>query len=147
MFAWLEARAHCHATEDEDKVARSIKFLCPQIDVALAKTEGYYRNPILVLTARTDRQRLIREFWRSLESHGLTEGILSTGRKMIDEEWIMHLRFGKQEAFGGRAVLVNQEDAVSVRLKIARQPPRNRDALEVARQSIEELTEEHVSHT
>ncbi len=146
MFAWLEARTHCHSTEDEDKVARSIQFFCPQARMAVSRAEGYNRNPILVMTARTDSSRAIKDFWRLIQSQHVIEGVLGMGVRMIDEEWVLHLRFGKQEAFRGEVVLVNQEDAVSVRLKIARQPARNRDAFEAAKESIEELTRDHVSH-
>lgn len=146
MFAWLELRAYCHATEDQEKVAKALGFICPQAKVTVTRTEGYNRNPILIMTARTDSSRAIKEFWRLLERESLVGSILEYGRKMVDDNGVLHLRLGKQEAFKGKATLTDREDVVSVRIKIARHPPQSKDPLEIARETIQELTKTDVSH-
>jgi RNA binding exosome subunit len=147
MFAWLELRTYCHATEDQEKVAKALGFICPQAKLTVARTEGYNRNPILVMTARTDSSRAIKDFWRQLRRESLVDTILESGGKMVDDNGVLHLRLGKQEAYMGRAVLTEREDVVSVRIKIARHSPQKQDPFEIARETIEELTKVDVSHT
>jgi RNA binding exosome subunit len=147
MFAWLELRTYCHATEDQEKVAKALGFICPQARLTFARAEGYNRNPILVMTARTDSSRAIKDFWRLLHRESLVDTILQSGGKMVDDNGVLHLRLGKQEAFMGKAILTDRDDVVSVRIKIARQSPQKRHPFEIARETIEELTKADVSHT
>jgi RNA binding exosome subunit len=147
MFAWLELRTHCHATEDQEKVARAMQFICPQARLTVARTEGYNRNTILVMTARTDSSKAIKDFWRLLNRESLVDTVLESGSKMVDGNGVLHLRLGKQEAYLGKAVLSEHEDVVSVRMKIARHSPKKQDLLEIARAAIEELKKTDVSHT
>jgi RNA binding exosome subunit len=147
MFAWLELRAHCHATEDEEKVARAMELLCPQAKRTISRTEGYHGNPILVMTARTDSSKAIRRFWLLMQKEGLVDAILNLGDKIVDDGGVLHLRMGKQEAYLGRAVLANEEDVVAVRLKVPRIPSKKASVFETAKETIMELTRDHVSRT
>jgi RNA binding exosome subunit len=147
MFAWLELRTHCHATEDQEKVAKALGFICPHARLTVARAEGYNRNPILVMIARTDSSRAIKDFWRLMHRESLVDAILGSGGKAVDDNGVLHLRLGKQEAYLGKAVLTDREDVVSVRIKIARFSPQKRNPLEIAKETIEELTKVDVSHT
>ncbi len=145
-FAWFELRAHCHATEDEEKVAKVLDFLSPGVRPAKVRAEGFYRNPILVFTARTDSQRLIKGFWRLLDEGGLIPAILDNGGQMIDDEGIIHMRMGKQEAYLGKAALAEGEDVVAVRVKVIKYPSQRGSLLDIAKESIMELTRRHAPH-
>lgn len=146
-FAWLELRTHCHATEDEEKVSLALQFLCPGVKPSSTKTEGFHRNPIIVLAARTDNAKSIREFWRLLHGENLVGSILGLGGKAIDKDSVLHFRLDKQEAYLGKAVLAGDEDAIVVRVKVIRYPSAKGDVMSTARESIMELTQRHVPDT
>jgi len=147
MFAWLELRTYCHATEDQEKVVKALAFICPQANLRVAKVEGHNRNPILVMTARADSPRAIKDFWRLMRQESLIGKILGNGRKMMDDNGILHIRLGKQEAYQGRAILSEREDVISARLKVVKYAPSKQDAFDTVRETIEELTKIDVSHT
>lgn len=144
MFAWLELKTHCHATEDEAKVARSLQVLLPGARPQITKTRGFHKNPILVLLARTERARDIKEFWRLMDSSGLVGHIVDSLGEEVDDGGLLHLRLGKQEAYLGKPVIARDEDAIVVRMKIARRPGVKVTLLDEAKDSIRELLEKHV---
>jgi len=147
MFAWLELRTYCHATEDQEKVAKALGFICPRAKLAVTRAKGYNQNPILVMIARTDSKRAIRDFWDLMRREGLVDTVMASASKMLDDNCVLHLRLGKQEAYAERAVLTDREDVVSVQIKIARHPPQRQDPLEIVKKSIGELRDLDVSHT
>ena len=147
MFAWLELRTYCHATEDREKVAKALAFICPQARVTISKAEGYNRNPILIMTARTDSSRAIKDFWRLMRRENLAGTIMESGGRMVDDDGVLHLRLGKQEAYLGIGALTEHEDVVSVRIKIASYSPQEkRKPLEILGETVEELAKADVSH-
>ena len=146
MFAWLELRTHCHATEEEEKVVKAINFLAPGIKVARQRTEGFHRNPIIVLVARTNSKNMMKDFWRLLDGHGLVSRVLECGAKSVDEDGILHFHLGKQDAYAEKAVLTEGEDVVAVRLKIIRYPSQKDSLFDLAKHTVMELTGGHAPH-
>jgi len=144
VFAWLELKTHCHATEDEAKVARSLQALFPGAKPQITKTAGFHKNPILVISARTERAKDIKEFWRLMDSSGLVGRIVDSLKDEVDEGGLLHLRLGKQEAYLGKPAIARDEDAIVVRMRIARRPGAKATWLDEARDSIRGLLEKHV---
>ncbi len=147
MFSWLELRTHCHATEDEEKVTRALKNLCPAINPSVAKMDGYHRNPILVLTVKTNKKKDIRAFWKSLNKHDLVPQVLDMLDDGIDDNGVLHLRLDKQEAHHGRFVLTKHNDSIVAKMKIVRFSGSKVSHAEVARESITELTQSNAPDT
>jgi len=145
MFAWLELRTHCHATEDESKIEQVMAFLCPSVKSTKKKFEGYHKNPLLVFKSRTEKKKAIKEFWELLDSHGLVQSILQSMEKRLDRENILHFRLGKQETYIGRPTLADDDDVVVVRLKVVAFSTKKRDMLDATRDTITELIGKNVS--
>ena len=56
-IASLSFRTFAHATEDEEKVERALRFASGAEEITKSKSEGYHGNPIVVMEARITRSR------------------------------------------------------------------------------------------
>ncbi len=147
MFSWLELRTHCHATEDEEKVKKALKNLCPALEPSVANMNGYHRNPIQVLTVKTNKKKDIKAFWLLLGEQGLIPHVLDLLDDGIDDNGVLHLRFDKQKAHQGRFVLARHDDSIVVKIKIIRFSGNKGSHAALARESITELTQSDAPHT
>ncbi len=103
------------------------------------RTEGYYANPIKVLRTIVQDQKDIAAFWRKVKEAGELDRVIGTLSVRVDRDCILHLRFDKQEAFFGRLRLVDHDDVVSVKGKVASYPAKRERALEVGRAYLEKV--------
>lgn len=139
MFHRLEFRVHSHATEEEAKVRQAFAFVTGVEEPEVDRTEGYHRNPILVLTARLETRADIAAFWERVQAEGQLDAFLRELDVRIDEDCILHARFDKQEAFQGRLRLASHDDVISLKGKVAAYPAKRSQALEAARAYLEEV--------
>ena len=133
MFRSIEFRAYCHATEDEDRVAKAIATLCPEGAAQKDTFEGHHKNPIVLITCRIERAEEISAFWRRCRDADLVRTILEDLPKRIDDEGVLYLRFDKQEACQGRIELARHEDVVAVRAKVSAFPAKKSELIRAAR--------------
>lgn len=113
----------CHATEDEDKVMKTMNLLLPrETEVARSKAEGYHKNPIIIFTAETAGKKAAVEWWevllKKLDEKSQANVIQKLG--MIDKSNLLFLRFDKQKASKGDLVLAEGGDVIHVMVKFAR---------------------------
>jgi len=138
MFHWVEARAFCHATEDEEKVVAAIRTLLPEGDVKRETLEGHFGNPLVSLVVRVDAAAAMKAFWRRLaDALGKDE----LGRDLearIDEDFVYHLRVDKGEAYLGR-IARPAGDVIDVRAKVAAYVKKPAVAVRVVREFVEAL--------
>ncbi len=97
------------------------------------KTEGFHGNPIIIYHATTKSPKAIEAFWSRVKEAGMLDEILEGLDRRIDEECYLHVRFDKQEAYQGRMKVVNHDDVIVVKAKVAAYPARRERAVEVAR--------------
>jgi hypothetical protein len=79
MFHSVEFRAHCHATEEEARVDRAFRALCPEGTIETERTEGHHGNPILLKRLRIQKDDAIAAFWRRVKDAGLLDRIIEQG--------------------------------------------------------------------
>ena len=108
MFHSVELRAHCHATEEEVRVGKAVRTVCPDGTIETEPAEGHHGNPILLMRCRIQKDDVIAAFWRRVKGAGLLDRILEALDERIDEDAVLHLRFDKQKAFAGAIELVLQ---------------------------------------
>jgi len=139
MFHWVEARAFCHATEDEENVVAAIRTVMAEGEVQREALEGTFGNPILALAVRTEKAAEVREFWRRLLTAMGKDAVLRDLDARIDEDGVYHLRADKQRAYLGKIEPVASADVIDVRAKVAAFPNKREIALRVAREFLEGL--------
>lgn len=138
MFHWVEARAFCHATEDEEKVVAAIRTLLPEGEVRREKLEGHFGNPLVSLAVRADSAAAMKDFWRRIAAALGKEELARELESRIDEDTVFHLRVDKQEAFTGR-IARPVGDVIDVRAKVAAYPRKPEVATKVVREFLEAL--------
>jgi len=139
MFHSVEFRAHCHATEEEERVDRAIRTLCPEGTIETERTEGHHGNPILLKRLRIQKDDAIAAFWRRVKDAGLLDRILEDLDARIDEDAVLHLRFDKQSAYNGSIELARTDDVIAVQAKTAAHPAKKSVAVRVAREYLRRL--------
>ena len=141
----VEISVFAHATEDEEKVERSIRNLIPEgvteFKIERQALTGHYRDPIILITARIRRKKAAKEVFRAtmralsaLDQHRLLEEI----EERSDEGGGLYLRLDKQAAFRGEGIL-NEIDPVRVKFKFW--IPHGMDPAAFIRSSISEIVD------
>jgi hypothetical protein len=130
---WIEARVHCHATEEESRIARALETAFPAGDVERETLEGHFGNPLVRLTKRVDHAADISEVWNRWTTSGFLRSILEEVDARVDEEGVLHFRLDKQRAYGGALGLASGADAMDIRVKLMAFPAKPEEARRVAR--------------
>ena len=118
----VELSVISYATEDEEKVERALRNLMPpEFDgkVTRQRLKGYYNDPItrilVKVTKRKEANRVMRQIL-SLVSTLDQSRLFDEIEKRTDDTGSLYLRFEKQRALSGAAVL-NEYDPVRVKIK------------------------------
>lgn len=101
----LELEAFVQATEDEAKVVLALSNLAgrdarPFLEVT--RTEGFHKNPLLMLRARFTKEREAGSVLSNLLlSDPFRESLLGGADARLDDDNVFHFRFDKQSACEG----------------------------------------------
>lgn len=116
IFYYLHFRTYCHATEDEEKVEKALKFLCGDVKLRKTKTKGHHGNPITILEARLERRTEIEGFWERFKASNVVSDI--DLNEKVDDDCSFYLRFDKQNAFNEEFKVVSHDDVIVLRAKL-----------------------------
>ncbi len=130
---WIEARAYCHATEDEARVAQALDAACPAGESVRESLEGHYGNPLVRLTRRIEEGKAIRSVWDRWTAAGLPERIARDLESRVDDDGVLHFRIDKQAAYFEKLTLAQDTDPIDVRLKLMAFPAKPEVARQLAR--------------
>lgn len=127
---WVDLETFAHATEDTEKVFRSISFLLPDgLEKLISKDKvlGHYHNEIIIYKAKITNKKDIKNFL-SLLSERMDEKdkkrLFELFDKRLDDSGTLYLRFDKQKAFLGSLKLSEGEDVIRLRIKFSSYPLR-----------------------
>jgi RNA binding exosome subunit len=139
MIHNISYRAFVYGTENKEKVLESIKTLFPNSHPQCTTTEGYYKNPVLILTNKFDKKREIKDFVEKLSNMKYHERkrIINELEDKMDDYGNLFLRFDKQRAYLGDLKVVEHGDSIHVKIKIAAYPAKKKVAIEIARNLFE----------
>ncbi|MGQ9722011.1 MAG: RNA-binding domain-containing protein [Candidatus Jordarchaeum sp.] len=125
---WVDLETFAHATEDTEKVFKSLLFLLPDGLEKLVKKEkvlGHYRNEIIILKIKITNKKNIEDFL-SLLSGKMDEKdkelLFELLDKRLDDSGTLYIRFDKQKAFLGELKLSDGEDVIRIRIKFSAYP-------------------------
>ena len=140
MIHNISYRAFVYGTENKEKVLESIKTLFPNSSPQCEATEGYYKNPVLILNNKIDKKREIKDFVEKLTSmkDPAKKRIINQLENKMDDYGNLFLRFDKQRAYLGDLKVVEHGDSIHIKIKIAAYPAKKKVALKIARKLFSE---------
>jgi hypothetical protein len=134
---WIEARVHCHATEDEGRVRKALDGSCEAGSTKSERLEGHHGNPIVRLTRHVEDRAAVRATWDRWRGSGLLVAIRPDLTARVDDEGILHVRLDKQAAYAGTIALAKDTDAIDVRVRLRAFPATPEAFRTVARSLLE----------
>jgi RNA-binding protein len=139
MIHNISYRAFVYGTENKEKVLEAIETLFPNSHPQCIKIEGYYKNPVLILTNKFDKKREIKDFVEKLSNMKYQDRkrIINELEDKMDDYGNLFLRFDKQRAYLGDLKVVEHGDSIHVKIKIAAYPAKRKVAIEIARNLFE----------
>jgi RNA binding exosome subunit len=134
-FHYVDLRAFCYATEDEDRVEAALRHYLPDdYPVERETTEGHHGDAIVVLSARVENADDVRHVMDRVLEAGERERILGEIEDRVDDDCSFHLRLDKQTAYEGGSAL---GDGLHLRAKVEAYPAKRENAVEAVRRSLE----------
>ena len=134
MIHNISYRVFVYGTENEKKVREAVKNLFPNSHPQKETTEGYFKNPVLILHDKIENKSQIKDFTKKLSNldPSTKKRVLNELNKKMDEKGNLFLRFDKQRAYLGDFKIIEHGDSVHVKIKIAAYPAKKENAIEVA---------------
>ncbi len=128
VFLWIDVRAFCHPTEQEDRVRKAIETVAAGAAIRADQVESHFGPPLIVLTARIDASEAKKAFWRPLKGAKVIDRLIETMKDRVDDDCVLHIRLDKQRAFLGDLALADHDDVLSVRAKVTSFPAKRNEA-------------------
>ncbi len=135
-FHYVDLRAFCYATEDENRVERALRHYLPdEYPVERETNVGHHGDEIVVVSARVENADDVRHVMdRVLDAgEGERERIVDEIEDRVDEDCAFHLRLDKQEAYSRRSAL---GEGLHLRAKVEAYPAKREKAVEAVRRSL-----------
>ena len=134
---YVDLRAFCYATEDEERVERALMTYLPEdVELDRAVSEGHHGDRIVVLSARVERADEIRHVLDKLGELDDVDTVVEELEERVDDDCAFYLTLDKQAAFSGE---VRRGDGITVRTKVEAYPAKKHKAVENAREVFEAL--------
>ena len=135
MIHNISYRVFVYGTENEEKVKEAVQTLFPNSHPQTDTTEGYFKNPVLILHDKISKKREIKDFVRILEQidESSKKRLRSELENKMDGRGNLFLRFDKQRAYLGDLKIIKHGDAIHVKINIAAYPAKKENAIKVAK--------------
>jgi len=135
MIHNISYRTFVYGTENREKVEKAIQSLFPNSLPQCEVTEGFYKNPVLILHDKIEKKRDIKDFIQILNQMEPSDKqrILSDIEKKMDDKGNLFLRFDKQKAYLGELKIVEHGDSIHTKIKMAAYPAKKEQAMKLAK--------------
>jgi RNA binding exosome subunit len=136
-IATATIRALAHATEDVEKVRRTVRALAgEEVELEETRSRGYHRQPLRIIEAEVKGSRNLRALVARLGTDEVMADYARTWERRLDaEEGLLHFRLAKQPMLEGRVELEPEGgdgDLVKVELKLLAYPAKPESYRKVA---------------
>ncbi len=140
MIHNITIRVFARATEDESRVKSTLSFFTGDIDIERIVTEGHYGNTIVILQSSVQGKdsKGLMEHIKAVMDKNDVQRVLSELYERVDDEGYLHLKFDKQAAYIGKAILAANPDGIALKIKLKAFPARRDVAVKTARMLFEE---------
>jgi len=132
-FHYIDLRAFCYVTENEQRVEDALGQLLPaEFELDRAESAGHYGDPILVLSARVESQTGMQAILDGLRTlpDGARNRLDAELDERVDEDCSFFVSLDKQAAAGGAVCL---GDGISLRAKVEAYPAKRESAIKAIR--------------
>jgi Predicted exosome subunit len=129
-FHYVDVRAFCYVTEDEQRVEEALGRLLPaEFELDRAESEGHYGDPILVLSGRVESEAGMQSVLDGLGTLPAEERnrLGSELDERVDEDCSFFVSLDKQATAAGE---VRLGDGISLRAKVETYPAKRESAIE-----------------
>jgi RNA binding exosome subunit len=135
MIHNISYRTFVYGTENEEKVRKAVQTLFPNSLPQKEYTEGYYKNSVLILHDKINKNMDIKDFIQMIENQeSISIEILNELDKKMDDKGNLFLRFDKQKAYLGELKITKQGDSIHLKINMAVYPAKKTPALKIVRQ-------------
>lgn len=141
MIHYILFRTQSHATEDVSRVREALGHVLPdETPVDAIETEGYFGNPITILTARLEKKAAVAymDFLKKRLPEADLKALIGELPERVDESCFFYLRLSKQDAYLGDVRITYAEDAISLRGKLEAYPAKQETCLRTIRKHFDE---------
>jgi RNA binding exosome subunit len=129
----LTLRTHCHATEEEHRVAQALALLAGEATPQRASAEGHHGNPIVVLEVSLAKSKADAVWSRIRAAPAIAAQLAAEAERRTDDACVFYARFDKQRAYQGELALTQGDDAIHLRSKLAAFPAKKEPAVALVR--------------
>lgn len=136
---WIEARAYCQATEEEERVLRALETAVPGATETRERLDGQFGNPVMAIRRRVERSEGIRTAWDRWKAAGILHVLRDDLESRVDEDGVLHFRIDKQAAYAGNLLPARGGDAIDIQAKLKAYPANREEILRVARELAAEV--------
>ena len=127
---YVDVRAFCYVTEDEQRVEDALGQLLPaEYELDRAESEGHYGDPILVLSARVESEAGMQAVLDGLGAlpDDERDRLGAELDERVDEDCSFFVSLDKQAAAGGE---VRLGEGISLRVKVEAYPAKRESAID-----------------
>ena len=136
-FHYIDLRTFCYATEDEKRVEDAIRaFLPEEFDLDRMENTGHHGDRIVVLSARVENADDMRHILDRLAELDAIDRVMDELDERVDDNCSFFLRLDKQAAFQDE---IRLGDGITLRAKVEAYPAKRENAVENARDVLDEL--------
>jgi len=133
-FHYLDLRAFCYGTEDEERVDGALRTLLPEeFDIERMTSEGHHGDRIVVLSARVERADEMRHVLSRLREAGVLDVVDEELEDRLDDNNSLFVHLDKQAAAQGE---VRLGEGIALRAKVEAYPATRDAALENVREVV-----------
>ena len=134
---YVDLRAFCYATEDDERVEAALRTFLPEdVDIERATSEGHHGDRILVLSARVERADEMRCVLDRVAEVDDLDAVVAELDDRVDGNCAFYLTLDKQAAYRGE---VRRGDGITFRSKVEAYPAKREHAVENVRELFESL--------
>lgn len=133
-FHYIDVRAFCYETEDEQLVREALRVLLPEdVELEREETTGHLGDRILVLSARVETADEIRHVLDRIRESADIGQVRHELAERVAEDCSFHLHLDKQAAAQGT---VRLGDGIALRAKVEAYPAERETAVQNAREAL-----------
>ncbi|MGP8012505.1 MAG: RNA-binding domain-containing protein [Halobacteriota archaeon] len=132
----ISVSVFAHGTENEGKVLAALRLIVPEsVSVDRLPVTGHFGNPMVILTARTEKAYETRHVVGAIKQKLPTDELMELREQIpqhLNQRCTLVMKFDKQAAARG-FLRQGKEDPIVLRVKIAAYPARVETATRIIR--------------
>lgn len=131
---YIDVRAFCYATEDEERVVRALRTILPEdAGIEREETTGHHGDRIVIRSARVEVADGMRHVLDQLRELADFDAVLAELDRRVDDNCSFYLSLDKQAAYQGE---VRRGSGLQLRAKVEAYPATRDAAIENARAAL-----------